>query len=58
VGKGVFGWGVVGAAVAVVFALAARKREQGDVLLLDELDRRRAEATARFYNEVGDSAGF
>jgi len=54
------GWAVIGAAVAAALAFAARQREREprDALLFDEPDRRRAAATARYYNEVGDSAGF
>jgi hypothetical protein len=52
-------WGLVAAAAAAAMALlvAARRGDRADVLL-DERRHRQAEVRARYFNEVGDSAGF
>jgi hypothetical protein len=52
-------WGLVaaGGAAAVALFVAARRGSRADVLL-DERQHRQAEVRARYFNEVGDSAGF
>jgi hypothetical protein len=51
-------WGFLAAGAAALVVFAAARRGERDDVLLDERQHRLAELRARYFNEVGDSAGF
>jgi hypothetical protein len=58
-GTAALGFAAAGATAIMAVILGARRGAgTHEDLLLDEREHRQAEARARYFNDVGDSAGF